>query len=614
MKKIIYIFVLVLFILTSCEKNELDNNLQNSNIATVVDNINRPTRPIILGKRLNNPFSIENMQAALDSLKAHTDQLEGCMKAPNLINEIVVSTTDLYIRLLPENDMQYRTLMNDKTLTLFDFPLDYNIEQNGDYYHDPTVTGNYTWLYTRVAKDYQPPKDIKYEVISELFLYEHSPYYTEEVLSTDGSMKAKNKYDINLKDALKTIQAIAFFNTGNKYGSIESLNTNTGMQKMQKTIKKTFLGKIWYDYEYYPSGTFTIESTHAIDKYGVVSRYDQNTGNYLIVPLKGIKVFFWNWFKWTSIYTDLDGKYLSDKYFDGDPEYYIYFSGRNGNNSWDLERQFIGLDLWVQKHSLGEQSKNGFNTTIKSDNDYWDACLANNMIYEYMTICDREGLTRPSSNLKVALSAHGGGLRGAPLLQNHTNFYSTAIIAGLAFTMSPLYRTSLALMAAAPDIVISSGWVTGSYPISGMPYLYRSIWHELTHASNYRCVESQKGYWYASDYWSSVIGSEIVLKDNYGSKGDNNWEQIALVEGWAFYNEKRYDAYYLNGVAYNGYNDIYYPQRYIDMFFNLNLIGCSNSNLEKCLSAKTLADYRNLLIGLYPSLSTQITEKIQEYE
>ncbi len=325
---------------------------------------------------------------------------------------------------------------------------------------------------------------------------------------------------------------------------------------------------------------------------------------------------FLTWFYWGHAYTDENGYYESKESYLLDPIHTIYFSGRteDKHNSWDLDRALWGLCLWVQKHCLGVQSKDNYNATIDVTSGAWDACLANNMIYEYMAICDRESLTRPCSNLRVALSANGGGLRGAPLLQNHTNFYSTGIIAGLALTMSPLYLTSSALLAAAPDIVISTGWVFGSNPISGIPFLYRSIWHELTHASNYQCVESQKGYWYASDYWSSVIGTEILHENHYGSKGNNNWEQIALVEGWAFYNEKKFDSNYLNGVIFSRYDGSLYPVYYVNLFYDLNLIGCSNSNLEKCLTVKTLADYRVLLIDLYPSLSIQIKNKIQEYE
>ncbi|OJV44871.1 MAG: hypothetical protein BGO29_08100 [Bacteroidales bacterium 36-12] len=129
-------------------------------------------------KQLNNPFSVENMQIALDSLLANKESLNGSMRAPSALDEFEITATDLYIRYLPKDSTEYRTLMNDSTLTLFDFPLDYEWKQIGEYYKDPTVTGEYTWLYTRVPVVYAPHSGIEYEVLEELFILEHSPYYS----------------------------------------------------------------------------------------------------------------------------------------------------------------------------------------------------------------------------------------------------------------------------------------------------------------------------------------------------------------------------------------------------------------------------------------------------
>lgn len=137
MKKLFYIFALVAFTLTSCERDEVENNLQDpedSRVSTDVDNINRTTQPIILGEQLKNPYSVENMQIALDSLLANKESLYGSMRAPSTtFDEFEISATDLYIRYLPKDSVEYHTLMNDTTLTLFDFPLDYELKQVGEY-------------------------------------------------------------------------------------------------------------------------------------------------------------------------------------------------------------------------------------------------------------------------------------------------------------------------------------------------------------------------------------------------------------------------------------------------------------------------------------------------
>lgn len=618
MKKHYYIIVLMAIIITSCEKTDTGNDFQITNNTAVVDNVNRPIRPIILGKQLNNPFSVKNMQIALDSLLANKDSLNGSMRAPGALNDFEIKATDLYIRYLPKDSAEYRTLMNDTSLTLFDFPLDYELKQVGEYYKDPTVTGEYTWLYTRVPAGYTPHPGIKYEVLEELFILEHSPYYSIETETDEnGIQKAKSIAGQNNNEALRVLQTVSLYLTGNLKQDRKDKKTYTnnvkGMQKAKSYVTVRIFGKtIILATFYYPSGFLKIKAYHTMNGNGVYTSHSSAVD----VPLKGIKMHFLTWFDWGSAYTDEYGYYQSDESYLLDPIHTIYFSGRTKDqkNSWDMDRAILGVCLWVQKLCLGVQSKDNYNATIDETSDAWDACIANNIFYEYMAICDREGLTRPCPNLKVALSAKGGGLNGAPLLQNHLNNYASAIIAHLALTFSPLFGPAIALLAAAPDIVISTGWISGSNLITGFPFLYRNIWHELTHASNYQCVEKQKGYWYASYYWSDVVGSEIVLDNIYGKEGDMNWQQIALVEGWAYYNEFRYQSKYLNGDIFSGYTDSLYPEYYANMFYNLNLIGCSNSNLEKCLAAKTLADYRDLLIEIYPWFTTQITDKIKEYE
>lgn len=317
MKNIAYTFAFafVTFALLSCEKNEMEVVTTDYYLTSRTESVNRAIRPMVLGEKLNNPFTVENMMAALDTLKAHADQLDGCMKAPASVDEIEITTTDLYVRFLPNDSAQYRLLINDSTLTLFDFPLDYEIIQYGDYYIDPTTDGNYTWLYTRVPEDYQAPQGIEYEILSELFLYENSPYYSEEIIDNEEASKVKSKYDSDMIDALKTIKAISFFNTGNEYGEENSTDAPSGMKIIRKAVQKRFLWKTWTEYEYYPSGTINVESYHSINKEGITT---VNSTTLTAVPLQGVKVHFWNWFKWNSAYTNESGYYESKIHYDCD--------------------------------------------------------------------------------------------------------------------------------------------------------------------------------------------------------------------------------------------------------------------------------------------------------
>lgn len=659
MKKIFYIFALVAFTFTSCEKNELDNNLHNSNTATVVDNINRPTQPIILGNQLNNPFSVENMQIALDSLMANSESLNGSMRAPSAFNEFEISATDLYIRYLPKDSVEYRTLMNDTTLTLFDFPLDYELKQVGEYYKDPTVTGEYTWLYTRVPVGYTPHAGIEYEVLEELFILEHSPYYSVETeTGEDGMQKAKSVAGQNNNEALRVLQTVSLYLTGNLKQDSKDKNTYTnnvsGMQKARSYLTVKIFGKtITLATFYYPSGTLKVKGFHTMNENGIVTP----SSTAVDVPLKGVKMHFLTWFYWGHAFTDENGYYQSDKSYLLDPIHTIYFSGRTKNqqNSWDLDRVWLwGSCLWVQKHCLGVQSKDEYNATIDVTSDAWDACVTNNAIYEYMTVCDKEGLARPSAHLQVALRENPSGLgsSSAPLFQNHTNTYTAWFLGGFfnyvySYTTegSSLDPTSLPMtmfLNSLPDILLAGGNMNhfmNTYYFSRQEALYTynsTIWHELTHASNFQRVKNDKGYGSATAFWSSLVGTEggnsIVSLggSSYGKKGDTNWQQVGLCEGWANYREwsqmkdfLKFDAILMStyyGTTrpkdYNGstYNTKSFPIYYTRMFDELVLLGCSYGNIEKSMTSKTFSGFRDNLKVIYPTKSDSITAKVNRYE
>ncbi len=128
----------MIIILAACEKKEeilITKNIPNNSTGS----FNRNVRPIMLGNQKMNPYTIKYMQAALDTLFAYPDELPGCLRAPSSLNNIEITTTDLYVRFLPKDSVEYNMLIQDTTMTLFDFPLDYEIQQTGDYYFNPTV-------------------------------------------------------------------------------------------------------------------------------------------------------------------------------------------------------------------------------------------------------------------------------------------------------------------------------------------------------------------------------------------------------------------------------------------------------------------------------------------
>jgi len=159
MKKLFYIFAFVAFALASCDKNEVYNLTElTESIAETAD-----PEMIKLGKKRENPYSVENIRKAYQALQA-----DGLLRAP-----MNIQATNLYVRFLPKTEDEYQALKK-QGYELFDYPLEYERVEGGSYYHDPNLPKDgFTWIYVVLPVDYVFG-DIQYEIISELVLQDES--------------------------------------------------------------------------------------------------------------------------------------------------------------------------------------------------------------------------------------------------------------------------------------------------------------------------------------------------------------------------------------------------------------------------------------------------------
>ena len=150
--------VLVAIVLMSCSKESFrtGRGLDYSYGRDIPHNM------IVLGDRLENPYTTENMSKALQSLY------------PTRADRVDVKATNLYVRFLPADDAEYESLRK-LGLDMMDHPLDYDIAVEGDWYHDPSVPENkVTWQYAVVPQGFEFP-DIMYELIDECYIAENDP-------------------------------------------------------------------------------------------------------------------------------------------------------------------------------------------------------------------------------------------------------------------------------------------------------------------------------------------------------------------------------------------------------------------------------------------------------
>ena len=117
-----------------------------------------PHDMIVLGDKLDDPYSVDNVAAAVSALY------------PSKAGRVDLKPTDLYVRFLPRTEAEYKRL-SSLGIILTDHPLDYEILREGDYYHDPSLGEDaITWQYAVVRPDFDFPTGIRYEILDKCYI------------------------------------------------------------------------------------------------------------------------------------------------------------------------------------------------------------------------------------------------------------------------------------------------------------------------------------------------------------------------------------------------------------------------------------------------------------
>ena len=161
-KKLSFAFVLGLAVLTACKDEPMLALEEQQNVEDQQSiDASHSDGMMVLGQELQDPYKLSNMQQAYANITGAKAQLQ---------------PTHRYMRFLPKNEEELYLLKN---IDLFNFPLHYEISQNGDYYHDPELPADaITWQYAVIPIDTRIPENIQHELIYEVFI----PNY-----DTDGS-------------------------------------------------------------------------------------------------------------------------------------------------------------------------------------------------------------------------------------------------------------------------------------------------------------------------------------------------------------------------------------------------------------------------------------------
>ncbi|AWW30394.1 hypothetical protein DN752_09820 [Echinicola strongylocentroti] len=304
---------------------------------------------IQLGEQLENPYSVTNMQKAYQSLRAANPNSK--------LEDVTIDASHIYIRFRPQDETELDILNSDSTLVLYSYPLDHEIPEGGDHYHDPEVPeGQPTYQYCAIPKDKPLPKGVAFEVLEELFIPEELDDVPNERMLPDVYL------DALVDEALRL--------TGNL--EVEDKFGNPEVQR-----------KKWH-----PAGRIAI--------------FDGDLGGY--VGVHGVEVRARRWFTTHKGYTASNGYFSCDGTFKRDANYSFKwdrydFEIRNGDNG-------PGSDL---AEVNGPKITGGWNLNISSTSNHWLYALIFQASHDYY-YGNRLGLKSPPTNSfwkpKVKISAY----------------------------------------------------------------------------------------------------------------------------------------------------------------------------------------------------------------
>ena len=388
---IIAIVEISTIILTGCSKDK--NLLSEQTEGPLKSSYSEPADEMILGNKIDNPYSVANMTIAYSNLINKSSK--GYSKEPDMFNNIdlnvVVETTHLYIRFKPQDTTEYKYLIDESGLQLFSYPLDYEIIQIGNYYECPNLSpGEYPYFYTSVPVEDVPRIQIKFETLEECYIPD------------DKEIDEETAFLLELEAMLET-ELI----TELEYG--EALSS-----KGSKT----------------PSGYIKVWNTSRNANDGV----------------KKVKMIVNNFVKWDAVFTNENGYYKMDKSWATKVNYSLQFENSTGFKIWG-NLAFFAPAIYC----MGWNSNSGHDKDFGTGSVGWLWSAINNAAYIYREkMCPDYNITKPPSDLRIWAVRSGSALGAAPMARRFSigNSNLTAFLS--AFNVI----TITAILNVMPDIFI----------------------------------------------------------------------------------------------------------------------------------------------------------------
>lgn len=421
LKKWHLILVLILGVtIFSCQKDDF-LDLQDEDI-TENSNQLKSSENFKGAKKLKNPYSLKNMQKALENVKKNIKskaiKVKGnsSQRLVESIEEFEIGTSHYYVKLTPQNAAEEDLITADSSMYVFDYPLDYEFT---DEYLDNRIpdADSIPEYYTSVPVGTELPT-VTSNILEELYIPEEDPFFDK--FETEGGLEPESQLirqgEINNhEDLLRHLLIEAFTLTDNESELLPEGDTSnaswifgsrwhpSGTLKIwdDNAGKTTTTTKVFSHWEYYNCDTgdindplpYAVKTTDENNRIDInqcqraVYTYVTNTVQGKYVPLEGAKVLMRQWFTIRKDITDENG-YFRTKRVRGRARYILQWERYNFKirNAWlnQAEKRGPKIKETAWNYNIKDGKQKFYGTIHRAAHHYY---------YK-----DIKGLRRPPKN------------------------------------------------------------------------------------------------------------------------------------------------------------------------------------------------------------------------
>jgi len=402
------LFLILGVTIYSCQKDDFLNFQDESLIENDKSNQLKSSENFKGAKKLKNPYSLKNMQKALENVKKNikSKKIKVKGKSSQRLEESIIDfeigTSHYYVKLTPQNADEENVIKSDTTMHVFDYPLDY--EFTDEYLDNRTPDADsIPEYYTSVPVDAVLPT-ISSDILEELYIPEEDPFFdkfeTEGGSQTESQLETRQGEINNHEDLLRHLLIEAFTLTDNESELLGDGDTSNAWWIFGKKWNPSGTLKIWDDkagetttttkvfshWEYYncdPNDPLPHQPKMADENNRIVPidenlckraiyTYTTNKTQGKYVPLVGAQVLMRQWFTIRQGITDANG-YFRTKTVRGSARYII---------QWERYHYSIRNGAHWQAETRGPKNKSPWNHSIKGGDDEYHGMI-HTAAYDY---------------------------------------------------------------------------------------------------------------------------------------------------------------------------------------------------------------------------------------